>query len=344
MSSHLRISASALIVTGALALPAAASADVTTAVKAVQVHTDRADTALDRAVSLFARGNDRPARIAYARSRKEMGLATAAAATARRQADTGDEQAQAAFAQALLGVEQGQNVEKLAAALLKSDGADQNKIAAAARTDTKGRDKSIAILTVLLGEVPEQAKTGIARAIAALAQDRDDETRAEVKALVSSKVSDANKRRTAATIKASIDGQDKAADTLAALIASPDMPAESRQGLQTAYDAVTAEHGSVADILSRLSDRMPAFVRAFVKKIVTQARTDAQGMRENHPTGPPAGTPGGRPAGTPGGPPSGTPSGPPSGTPSGAPSGAPSGPPVSIPIDPPVPAGLPAGP
>ena len=73
------------------------------------------------------------------------------------------------------------------------------------------------------------------------------------------------------------------------------MPAESKPGLQKAYDAVTAEHGSVAVILSRLSDRMPAFVRTFVEKIITQARTDAQGMRENHPTGPPAGTPGGPP-------------------------------------------------
>ena len=73
------------------------------------------------------------------------------------------------------------------------------------------------------------------------------------------------------------------------------MPAQSKPGLQIAYDAVTGEHGSVADILSRLSPRMPAFVRTFVEGIITQARTDAQGMRANHPTGPPAGVPGGPP-------------------------------------------------
>lgn len=103
-----------------------------------------------------------------------------------------------------------------------------------------------------------------------------------------------------------------AATILAALIASSDMPAQSKQGLQAAYDNVTAEHGSVADILSRFNSRMPSFVRDFVSQIITQARTDAQGMRDNHPTGPPAGTPGGAPSTTPGGAPTTTPGGAPS--------------------------------
>lgn len=311
MSSHLRIGACSLIACGALALPAGANAaDIQTAVSAVQAHTDRADAALDRAVALFEKNSDRAARVAYAKSRKQMGLATAAAARARRQADKPSEHAAAAAAAATLGKEQGQNIERLAGALLEADGADENKIAAAARADTKGREKAIAILTALLAKVPEQAKTAIAKAIAALSLDRADETRVQAKALVSSKVSNTNKRRVALTIKTSVDGQDKASDTIAALIASPEMPAQSKPGLQIAYDSVTAEHGSVADILSRLSDRMPAFVRAFVTTIITQARTDAQGMRENHPTGPPAGTPG-APTTTPGGPPAGIPAGPP---------------------------------
>ena len=90
-------------------------------------------------------------------------------------------------------------------------------------------------------------------------------------------------------------------------------------GATDPYDAVTAEHGSVADILSRLSDRMPPFVRTFVSKIITQARTDAKGMRTNHPTGPPAGTPGGPPAGTPGRPGATVPAGPFAGTQPGPP-------------------------
>lgn len=320
MSSHFRIGACALVAAGALALPAAAgAADIQTAVSAVQAHTDRADAALTRAVSLFGKNSDRAARTAFAKSRKEMGLAKAAAAKARRAAHTPDEHAAAAAAQALLGSQDGKNIERLARALVSSDGTDENKIASAARADTKGREKAIAILTALLGQVPDKAKTGIAKAIAALSQDRADETKVEADALVSTKVSEPNKRRVAAAIKTSVDGQTKASDTLAALIASTTLPFESKQGLQTAYDAVTAEHGSVADILSHLSNRMPPFVRTFVEGIITQARTDAQGMRTNHPTGPPAGTPGGPPAGTPAGPGATIPAGPLAGTQPGPP-------------------------
>ena len=311
MSSHLRIGACSLIACGALALPAGANgADIQTAVSAVQAHTDRADAALDRAVALFNKNSDRKARVAYAKSRKEMGLAKADAAKARRQADTPSEHGQAARAQALVAAQQDENIEMLTKALRPADGRDENKIAAAARADTKGRDKAIAILTTLLAQVPEQARTAIAKAIADLSTDRVDEVSAMSAALRSSHVTKANKRRVAATLKADVEGQTDAATILAALIASSDMPAASKQGLQRAYDNVTAEHGSVADILSRFSDRMPVFVRDFVTQIVTQARTDAQGMREDHPTGPPAGTPG-APTTTPGGPPSGITTGPP---------------------------------
>jgi len=320
VSSTLRLGACALIAGGALALPsAAAAADIQTAVSAVQAHTDRADGALERAVAQFGKNHDRAARIAFAKSRKQMGLAKAAAAKARRQAGTPDEHALAALAQALVAAEQGQNIEQLLAALLPADGADENKIAAAARADTQGREKATAILAVLLTKVPEQAKPGLLKAIAALSQDRDDETQAAAKALVSKNVSAENKRRVLGAVRASVDGQNKASATLAALIADPNMPAQSKHGLQIAYDAVTAEHGSVADILSRLSPRMPAFVRAFVERIITQARTDAQGMRENHPTGPPAGVPGGPTAGPGGGPGATIPAGPLAGTPVGPP-------------------------
>lgn len=329
MSIPVRLGACALIASGALALPAVAgAADITTAVKAVQTHTDRADAALDRAFSLFENGQDRAARRAFAQSRREMGMAKAAAAKARRDADTPQEHTRAAKAQALLADELDDNVEKLVGVLPEATVRDENKIASAARSDTTGREKAMTVLTSLLAKVPAQARTGIAKAISSLSQGRDDETRAEAAALVSSKVSNTSKRRVASALKTSINGQAKAADTLAALIASTDMPSESKQGLQTAHDAVAAEHGSVADILSRFSDRMPAFARTLVEKIVTQARTDAQAMRENHPTGPPAGTPGGATAAptTPGGAPEETPAGAPASTPGGAPDETPAGP------------------
>ena len=65
----------------------------------------------------------------------------------------------------------------------------------------------------------------------------------------------------------------------------------TKPGLQRAYDTVVLEHENVADVLSRSSDRMPAYVRSFVQEIIRQAREDAQGMRENRPRPPSGGQP-----------------------------------------------------
>jgi hypothetical protein len=85
------------------------------------------------------------------------------------------------------------------------------------------------------------------------------------------------------------------------------MPAQSKQGLQRAYDAVVGEQERSADILARFSDRMPTRIRSFVEQIVRQAREDAQEMRDNRPPPPsdgdPEGDSPGAPEGTPGGPP-----------------------------------------
>ena len=42
----------------------------------------------------------------------------------------------------MLASEQGQNIEKLARAVISTDGSDENKIASAARADTTGREKA----------------------------------------------------------------------------------------------------------------------------------------------------------------------------------------------------------
>lgn len=292
---------SKLITTGALAAVAAvapaatASAHIEVAVTTVKAHTDRADAALDRAVSLFEQGSDRRGSREFARSRRELGKATAEAAKLRRTAKTEDQRADAARASALVADQQDENVEQLVDVLDEVEGKVENTIAKAALADTRGRDKAIAIITALLERgVPDQAATGLSKAVAALSQDRDDEVQDEAEALVGDDVSRSGKRTLARTVKATVEGQTKAADKLAELIAGDDMPAESKPGLQRAYDAVTAEHGSVADILDRFSDRMPASVRSFVEQVITQARGDAQGMRENRPT-PPTGGPETRP-------------------------------------------------
>lgn len=313
----------------ALAAPGSALADtprsgsdgIAIAVSHVSAHTDRADAALDRALRMYSKSNDRAARVAYAKSRREMGQAKRDAAKMRRDAKTASAHLRAAKAQALVAAQQAENVEDLAKALRPADGRDESRIAAAARADAKGREKAIAILTELLSQVPSQAVPGLTIALGKLSQGREDEVSALTTALRSSHVSNPNKRRALAALSTSVDGQMTAAERLAALIADPNMPAQAKQGLRTALAAVGGERGSVASILSRFSSRMPAFVRDFVERIITQARTDPQGMRENHPTGPPAaGTPGGPTAGPNGGPGATVPAGPLAGQQFGPPS------------------------
>ncbi len=261
------------------------SSDLTTAVKAVKTHTDRADAALNRAVSRFERNKDSSARRAYAQSRREMGRARAASAQARRQVETPGEHLQAVRAQELLAEQLDQNVETLVNVLPEAAKRDEHRIASAARSDANGREKVTAVLLALLAEVPEQARPGIATVIASLSQGRHDEARAEARALVSSQVAKANKRRVISALKTSVAGQVKVSQALAALIVSPRMSAEAKQRLQIAYDAVTVEHASVADVLKRFLKRMPVRARTLVRKIVSQVRTDVQGMRQNRPTG-----------------------------------------------------------
>ncbi len=295
---------SKLIATGALAAVAAiapatsASAHIEVAVDSVKVHTDRADSALARAVSLFNQNADRRGSRAFGLSRSELRRADAEATKLRRTANTSNERADAARARVLVANQQNESIERSVAVLDEVSGRVENTIAKAALADTRGRNKAIAIIKALIDgdDVSDNAAKGLARALAALSIDRVNEVRVQARELIGDDVGRSGKLTLARTVKANVEGQSRAAAKLAALIADPTMPAESKPGLQRAYDAVTAEHGSIADILSRLSGRMPAEIRPYVGQTITQVRTDAQGMRENRPT-PPTGGPGMAPAG-----------------------------------------------
>ena len=287
---------SKLIVLGAVAAVAAvapastASAHIKVAVTSVKAHTDRADAALDRAVSLFEQNADRRGTRELARSRRELGRATAETAKLRRTARTENQRGSAARAAALVAAQRDENIEPLVGVLDEVEGKVENTVAKTALFDTRARDKAIRVITALLseGRVPAQAANGLARALVSLSQGRDVEVVEEAEALVDNGVSSSGKRTVVRTLIANVVGQTAAAAKLAELIADPDRPAESKPGLQQAYDAVSAEHGSIDEILARFSDRMPAEIRAFVEQIITQARTNAQAMRESRP-GPPAG-------------------------------------------------------
>ena len=77
------------------------------------------------------------------------------------------------------------------------------------------------------------------------------------------------------------------------LISSPDTPEAAKVGLQTAYDAVTAEQRSAGETLVRFSDRIPAAFRALVEQVATQARQSGESMGTSRPAPQPG--PGSRP-------------------------------------------------
>ena len=313
MSSRSLPLAGALVATASLALPAsAAAAEIDTAVKAVRAHTVRADAALDRAVTLFRRGQADPGQRSFGVSRRDMSKAKAAAARARRLVEGEADWAKAARAQELVARQQDENVERLTAALEPAEGGVESKIAQAALADTVGRDKALAVLSELLERgVPEQAKAGLLRAISALSQKRDDEVRASAEALQSQDVSAGSKRTLAKAVDENVDGQKTAAAKLIALIESENVPAAAKVGLRRAYDAVTREQGRAAEALDKASAKMPAGVRRSLGRVVDEARDNARDLRGNRPPsagerpGQAPGQPGGTPGTTPGGPPSG---------------------------------------
>ena len=311
--------AGALVCAAAFALPAGASAaSFDTALREVQKHTTRADSALERAQALFESDRDGQAARAFALSRRELGMAKRDAARLRQRAESDRERAAAARAQARVADLQDENVEQLVGLLDEAKGRVESTIARAALADTRGRDKAIGVISAIIESgVSDKAIPGLTRALGALSGDRDDEIQQEAQALAGDDLSSRSERIVATTVGQAVNGQVTAASKLAELIASEEMPAQAKQGLQRAYDAVVGEQQRSVEILVEFSDRMPPSVRSFVEQVVSQARENAQGMRDNRPSPPTAGAP------------QGTPTGSPQGTPTGAPQGTPSGPPAA---------------
>lgn len=299
------VGVSAAVAAAVALAPATAGADPISASEQVALHTDRADAALARAVELFEANHDRRGSRALAVDRREIGRATAAAAKLLRSADSAADRRAAAKALRLVATTRDDAVESLVAVVDEASGHADNAIAQAALSDTRGREKALAVLAALTDQLPEQAQAGVAKAIAELSTERAPEARAEAEAIASRGVSARAKHTLAKALKANLDGQAVAAEKLRALIASDDVSDSAKAGLQRAYDAVTADHAAAAAAVAEFTDRMPDWARAFVEQVVAQAQEDATQMRENRPEPPTPEPPveGGQPDDTPAGPP-----------------------------------------
>ncbi len=272
----------AMAVSALLALPAGAHAKPGEA--AVRAHTEQAGAALDRAIALFERNADKRALRYFGESRAQLAAAQRDIAKMRRGADTAAERAALARAEALLAEQQAENVEDLVGVLDDADGHTERTIAATALQDARGRDKAIAVISSRIeAGVPAKAAAGLTRALASLSTDREQELEAESEALGDENVSSASKKLVARTLETTVEGQEAAAEKLAELLISDAIPTQAKQGLQTAYDRVVAEHGNVAATLERYADRMPANVRARVEQVAQRSSEQAQTMRDNRP-------------------------------------------------------------
>src|SRR5712691_7532771 len=157
MSAISTKSLAAALAAGALiALPALGSASPQSALEQVKTHTDRAQSALTKAQTLFGKGKDAQAAQSFGRSRSELGIAASEAAKLIRTASTSAERVEAAKALRLVASQRARNLPTLAQLTIPAQGAVESQIAQAALADTTGRDKAIGILTSIAGKVPAQ--------------------------------------------------------------------------------------------------------------------------------------------------------------------------------------------
>lgn len=294
----------ALAVGAIVALPGIASAHPGLAVSTVQAHTDKADAALARASALFAVGKDAKATVAFTQSRAQTAAGVSEAAKLVHSAGTPAKRAAAAKALRVVATDQDAQIPAIVGLLGPADAAAENPIAAAALANTKGRDKAVGILQALLAKgVLSGAKTGIGRAIVALATDRTAEVNVEANVAASADVSPKTAATLATTIDVNLRGQARAAAILTTLKGR--LPAAAAAGIDRALAALAAEQGSASATLKAAAPGMPEPVQSIVDQAADNAAARAAQIRAQLPTPPVPADPGAPQ--TPAGPPAQTP-------------------------------------
>jgi hypothetical protein len=284
--------AGALLAGAALAAPAPALADGPPSVASVKAHTVRADRSLQRAVVRFQRHDDAAAARLLSDSRSELAAARRDGERLRTSARTDAQRDRAAGARTIVARAADRNVDRLAKVLPAAEGPVEAQVARALLADTVGRDDDIAVLTALLDRgVSDGGATAIAGAVAELSQDRDREIGRELDALAGDDVAGAVKRLLARAVARNVDGQQQAGRELAELFDRPDVPAQAKQVLRAAYQAVVEEQGTAAELLERCSERVPTEFRDWVQRVRRDASAGGQELQASRPdaTGPGSG-------------------------------------------------------
>ncbi|MDQ4129469.1 MAG: hypothetical protein M3133_00505 [Actinomycetota bacterium] len=181
--------AAAVTVASLAVLPASASAHQPPSPKTVAQHARSADKALDKVASLVSRNRDAAAAIELARNRREGRLADREAARLARSPRGSRGVTAATQATHRVARLHDRGAEVLAGTVAEADGGLQVDMAKAVGSELQGREKALSVLAGLTERLPQEAREGIARAIAALSSDGADETASLVQAVESGKLS-----------------------------------------------------------------------------------------------------------------------------------------------------------
>ena len=234
----------------AVMVPASASAHETPSQSTVKVHVRNADQALEKVESLVSHNQDARAAIQFARNRRQMRLAARETRVLQRRTRSERGAARAAAATRSLARQANVNAETFAELVDEVSGELQIDVARAATSDLRVRETALDVLTRLMNRVPEAAKPGLARAIAALSSDGADEV-ADLSAATTGGTLPADAQVAVETALAqAVAGLDRGLERLNSIAGR--VPEQARAHVQQAIDRVTQQLATAKQRLSGL--------------------------------------------------------------------------------------------
>jgi hypothetical protein len=240
-----------LALVGAMAMaPAAASAHPAPSPQSVAKHVRNADQALTMVESLVSQNKDAQAAVQFARNRSQMRAAARETRRLQRRSASGAGARRAAVATRLLARQSNSNAETYAEILDEVSGELQLDIARAAASDLRARELALAVLTALMDRVPEQARPAIARAIAALSSDGQDEVAALAAALESGALPPEVEDAVQQALQTATAAIDEAIERLNGIVGQ--VPEQARPQVEQAVELVTQQLEMVKQLLAGL--------------------------------------------------------------------------------------------
>ncbi len=240
-----------LALVGAMAVaPAAASAHPSPSPQSVAKHVRNADQALTMVESLVGQNEDAQAAVQFARNRVQMRAAARETRRLQRRSASGAGARRAARATRLLARQSNSNAETFAEIVDEVSGELQLDVARAAAADLGARERALEILTALMDRVPEQARPAIARAIAALSSDGQDEVAALAAALESGALPPEAEAAVQQALGMATAAIDEAIERLNGIVGQ--VPEQARPQVEQAVELVTQQLEMVKQILAGL--------------------------------------------------------------------------------------------